>query len=77
MYCKRDRRCTCLGAVNRILGDTPIFSDVWQGKDLQQGKFVCVAGKGLTGSFFVCVAAKGVNREGAEWLVAVRILRTE
>src|SRR5713101_7636514 len=51
------------GAVNRIPGDTPIFSDVWQGKDLQKVEFVCVAGKRVRGAFFVCVAAKGVNGE--------------
>ena len=30
-------------------GDTPCFLYVWQGKDLQEGEFVCVAGKGLAG----------------------------
>ena len=34
---------------------------MWQGKDLQDGIFVCVAGKGVTGAFLACVAGKGVR----------------
>ncbi len=40
----------------------PCFSDVWQGKDLWEGDFVCVAGKGLTGVFFACVAGKELSQ---------------
>ena len=36
----------------------PMFLYVWQGKDLREGIFVCVAGKGVTGAFSVCVAGK-------------------
>src|SRR5882762_1540989 len=42
-------------------GDTPCFLYVWQGKDLQEGEFVCVAAKGVTGEFCGCVAGKGVR----------------
>ena len=39
----------------------PCFLYVWQGKDLQEGEFVCVAAKGVTGEFCGCVAGKGVS----------------
>jgi len=42
-------------------GDTPCFLYVWQGKDLQEGEFVCVAAKGVTGGFCGCVAGKRVS----------------
>jgi hypothetical protein len=28
-----------------MMGDTPFFLHVWQGKDLQKALFVCVAGE--------------------------------
>ena len=31
---------------------------MWQGKDLREGDFVCVAAEGLRRAFFVSVAAK-------------------
>jgi len=34
---------------------------VWQGKDLREGEFVCVAAKGVAGEFCGCVAGKGVR----------------
>jgi hypothetical protein len=37
------------------------FSYVWQGNDLQEDAFVCVAGKGVMGVLFACVAGKGVS----------------
>src|SRR5882762_2977588 len=46
-------------------GTPPCFLYVWQGKDLQEGEFVCVAAKGVTGGFCGCVAGKGV-RNGLE-----------
>src|SRR5882762_6345061 len=47
-------------------GDTPCFLYVWQGKDLQEGEFVCVAAKGVTGEFCGCVAGKGVRKRRSE-----------
>ena len=44
-------------------GDTPCFSDVWQGKDLQEGDFVCVAAKGVRRAFLGCVAGKEFSVE--------------
>src|SRR5882762_8296488 len=42
-------------------GDNPCFLYVWQGKDLQEGEFVCVAAKGVTAESCGCVAGKGVT----------------
>ena len=58
-------------------GDTPCFLYVWQGKDLRERAFACVAAKGLTGgrkqdfdAFLGCVAGKGVKRRrGGDWRV--------
>jgi hypothetical protein len=49
--------------VNHNTPTPPVFSDVWQAKDLQESNFVCAAGKGVTGGFCVCVAGKGVSAE--------------
>jgi len=61
----RERQC---GAAWRGEGTPPCFLDVWQGKELRRGDFVCVAAKGLTngkkwdfGAFFGCVAGKGLS----------------
>jgi hypothetical protein len=69
VYCKRYACCSCVAAVNRILGDTPTFSYVWQRKGLERGKFVCVAAKGVMGGFFRCLAVTGVKAESGEWFV--------
>jgi hypothetical protein len=62
--------------MHRARGDTPCFLDVWQGKELRVGRFVCVAGKRLTegekwdfGAFRGCVAGKGFSEF---WLVFTR-----
>src|SRR6266446_5041310 len=55
--------------VAKIEEDTPpppLFSDVWQGKDLTAHIFVCVAGKGVT----------DVNTE-MEWRLAERRCRAD
>ena len=43
-------------------GTPPCFLYVWQGKDLQEGEFVCVAAKGFTSKFCGCVAGNGVRK---------------
>src|SRR5712675_2254097 len=55
------------------LGDTPCFLYVWQGKELVDKRFVCVAAKGVTdgkkcdfGAFLGCVAGTGLS---SFWLV--------
>jgi hypothetical protein len=55
--------------VAKIEQDTPpppLFSDVWQGKDLAVYIFVCVAGKGVTLILRASVAGKGVTDAGAK-----------
>src|SRR6266404_6827582 len=55
--------------VAKIEGGTPpppLFSDVWQGKDLTAHIFVCVAGKGVTLVLRISVANKGVTDVNAE-----------
>src|SRR5882762_8874199 len=47
-------------------GTPPCFLYVWQGKDLQEGEFVCVAAKGVTSEFCGCVAGKGVRKRRSE-----------
>ena len=49
--------------VNHNYPTPPCFSDVWQGKDLREGDFVCVAAEGLRWGFFVCVAAKELTSD--------------
>jgi len=52
---------TATAKIGCATGDTPCFSYVWQGKDLREGEFVCVAAKGVTGEFCGCAAGKGVR----------------
>jgi len=60
-------------------GHPPCFLYVWQGKDLREGKIVCVAGKGVTGGFCACVAGKGLRTpEGRQvWMSQGRDLGAE
>src|SRR6267142_1451949 len=47
-------------------GDTPCFLYVWQGKDLREGEFVCVAAKGVTADFADVWQGKGLGSGGSE-----------
>ena len=57
--CELEAGAGCV--VNHNMPPPPVFSDVWQGKDLREGDFVSVAAKGVTGAIFVCVAGKGLR----------------
>ena len=65
------------------VGTPPCFLYVWQRKDLREGLFVCVAGKGFTdskkrdfGDFLGCVAGKGVKgRRSGEWRMTRKVER--
>src|SRR5713226_4344615 len=51
-------------------GTPPIFSDVWQAKDLQTTNFGCVARKGVKGAFSVGVARGNLGPEA--WVATGR-----